>query len=47
MIKLARRSEAEVVSFAFIIELFDLGGAKLLKDTYGIDVQSLVKFPGH
>ena len=47
MIKLARRSGAEVVSFAFIIELFDLGGAKLLKDTYGIDVQSLVKFPGH
>ena len=47
MIKLARKSGAEVVSFAFIIELFDLGGAKLLEDTYGVNVQSLVKFPGH
>ena len=47
MIKLARKSGAEVVSFAFIIELFDLGGAKLLEDKYGVNVQSLVKFPGH
>lgn len=47
MIKLARKSGAEVVSFAFIIELFDLGGAKLLEDTYKVNVQSLVKFPGH
>ena len=47
MIKLVRKSGAEIVSFGFIIELFDLGGAKLLEDTYGVNVQSLVKFPGH
>ena len=47
MIKLARKSGAEIVSFGFIIELFDLGGAKLLEDKYGVNVQSLVKFPGH
>lgn len=47
MIKLARKSGAEIVSFAFIIELFDLGGARMLEETYGVNVQSLVKFPGH
>lgn len=47
MVKLARRLEAEIVSIACIIELFDLGGAKLLKDKYDVDCLTLVKLPGH
>ena len=47
MIKLVEKSGANIVSFAFIIELFDLGGAKRIKDTYGIDSFSLSSFPGH
>ena len=47
MVQLVRQVKAEVVAFAFVIELFDLGGAKLLKDQYNVDVFSLVKFPGH
>ena len=47
MIKLVEKSGANIVSFAFIIELFDLGGAKRIKDTYGIDSFSLISFPGH
>jgi adenine phosphoribosyltransferase len=47
MIKLVEKAGAKVESFAFIIELFDLGGAKLIKDKYNIDCFSLVKFPGH
>lgn len=47
MIELVNRTGAKIISFAFIIELFDLGGAKVLSDKYGVNVQSLVKFPGH
>ncbi len=47
MVKLVRKSGAEIVSFAFIVELFDLGGAKLLEDSFNVNVKSLVKFPGH
>ncbi len=47
MIKLVEKSGANIVSFAFIIELYDLGGAKHIKDTYGIDSFSLIRFPGH
>ena len=47
MVQLVRQVKAEIVAFAFVIELFDLGGAKLLKDQYNVDVFSLVKFPGH
>ncbi|MGN1280510.1 MAG: adenine phosphoribosyltransferase [Succinivibrio sp.] len=47
MIDLVRMTGAKILSFAFIIELFDLGGAKLIEDKYGVNVQSLVKFPGH
>jgi len=36
--------KGEVVSIAFIIELFDLNGKEKLK---GYDIYSLIKFPGH
>ena len=47
MIRLIKRAGAEVVSAAFILELFDLGGAKLIEDKYGVRTVSLVKLPGH
>ncbi|NLK85564.1 MAG: adenine phosphoribosyltransferase [Aeromonadales bacterium] len=47
MIQLVRKLEANIVSFAFVIELFDLGGSKYLKDNFDVDTFSLVKFPGH
>lgn len=46
MVELVKAAKAQVISFAFIIELFDLGGKKVLNDL-GVDVLSLVKFPGH
>lgn len=46
MVELVNQAKAKIVSFAFIIELFDLGGKKVLNDL-GVDVLSLVKFPGH
>ena len=46
MVELVEAAKAQVISFAFIIELFDLGGKKVLNDL-GVDVLSLVKFPGH
>lgn len=47
MIELVKKTSAVIDSFAFIIDLFDLGGAKLIEDKYHVDVLSLVKFPGH
>jgi len=46
MIKLVQKTGAKVISFAFIIELEDLGGAKKIKDLYNIDSFSLVGFKG-
>ncbi len=46
MIKLVKKTGAEVTSFAFIIELSDLGGAGKIKELYGIDSFSLVSFKG-
>ena len=46
MVELVNEAKAKIISFAFIIELFDLGGKKVLNDL-GVDVLSLVKFPGH
>ena len=47
MIKLVEKTGANIISFAFIIELFDLGGAKVIKDNFGVDSFSLISFPGH
>lgn len=47
MVELVKQLNVNIVSFAFVIDLFDLGGSKLLEDKYGIEVFSLVKFPGH
>ena len=47
MIKLTNRLKGEVVSTAFVIELMDLPGRKLIEDKYGLECVSLVKFPGH
>lgn len=47
MIRLARRQQAEVVSVALIIELFDLGGVERIRRDFQVDCFSLLKFPGH
>ncbi len=47
MIKLVQRLKGEVMGAAFVIDLFDLGGAKMLKDSFSVDSFSLLKFPGH
>lgn len=47
MIKLVGRLKGEVVSTAFVIELMDLPGRRLIEDRYGLECVSLVKFPGH
>lgn len=47
MIKLVRRLQGKVVGAAFVLELFDLGGADRIKQSCGVDVVSLLKFPGH
>ncbi|MGN0902723.1 MAG: adenine phosphoribosyltransferase [Succinivibrio sp.] len=47
MIELVRKAGASIDSFAFVMDLFDLGGAKQLEDKYHVEVFSLVKFPGH
>ena len=44
--QLVKKSEGEVAAFLFIINLFDLGGAKKLEDK-GYKTYSLLKFPGH
>ena len=44
--KLVERSEGTVAGFIFVINLFDLGGKKLLEDK-GYKTFSLIDFPGH
>ena len=44
--KLVRRSGGTIVGAAFIIDLPDLGGSKLL-ESHGIQCHSLVAFEGH
>ena len=45
-VRLVRRAGAESVGARFIIDLPELGGRRALEDA-GIDVASLMKFPGH
>ena len=44
--KLVEKSQGVVVAFVFIINLFDLGGAKMLENK-GYKSFSLINFPGH
>ena len=44
--KLVEKSEGKVAGFIFVINLYDLGGIKKLKDK-GYKVSSLIEFPGH
>ena len=44
--KLVRRTEGEIVGAAFVIDLPDLGGTKLLQ-SQGIKVHTLMAFDGH
>ena len=44
--KLVEKSDGEVCGFVFIINLFDLGGKKLLEKK-GYKTFSLIDFPGH
>ena len=44
--KLVEKSGGKVAGFIFVINLFDLGGVKKLKDK-GYEVFSLIEFPGH
>lgn len=43
IVKLVRQAGAEVVGFAFLVELVDLGGREKLKD---FEVRSLIQFEG-
>jgi adenine phosphoribosyltransferase len=43
---LLRRTGAIVENAAFVIDLFDLGGAEKLREL-GVTIESLVPFPGH
>jgi adenine phosphoribosyltransferase len=45
-IRLLRKAGASVSQAQFLVDLPDLGGAKLLRDD-GVDVSALVSFPGH
>jgi adenine phosphoribosyltransferase len=45
-VKLVRRSGGTIVGAAFVIDLPDLGGVKLLQ-SHGIDCHALVAFEGH
>jgi len=45
-IKLLQRTECEVISAAFVIDLPDLGGAKRI-ESLGVPVTSLIAFSGH
>lgn len=47
MIRLVQREGGEIAGCAFVIELEGLNGRKALVDKYGVDVKSLVTFPGH
>ena len=44
--KLVKMSGGQVAGFIFVINLFDLGGKKLLEDK-GYKSHSLMDFPGH
>ena len=44
--KLVEKSGGEVAAFLFVINLFDLGGKKLLENK-GYKALSLIDFPGH
>ena len=44
--KLVEKSDGQVSGFVFVINLFDLGGKKLLQKK-GYKVFSLIDFPGH
>ena len=44
--KLVEKLKAKVVAFIFVIDLYDLGGKKVLYKK-GYKVESLIKFPGH
>ena len=44
--KLVEKSGGEVCAFVFAINLFDLGGKKILEDK-GYKTHSLMEFPGH
>ena len=44
--KLVKKSQGEVAGFIFVINLFDLGGKKLLEKK-GYKTFSLIDFPGH
>ena len=44
--KLVQKSEGTVSGFVFVINLFDLGGKKLLENK-GYKTFSLIEFPGH
>tara|TARA_B100002019_G_scaffold113716_1_gene97883 strand:- start:61 stop:588 length:528 start_codon:yes stop_codon:yes gene_type:complete len=44
--KLIEISNGNVAAFIFVIDLFDLNGAKSLKKN-GFNVESLMEFPGH
>ena len=44
--KLIEISGGKVAGFIFVINLFDLPGAKLLKNK-GYKTESLIEFPGH
>jgi len=44
--KLVEKSQGEVAGFLFVINLFDLGGKKLLEKK-GYKTFSLIDFPGH
>ncbi|MFN3868942.1 MAG: adenine phosphoribosyltransferase, partial [Hyphomicrobiaceae bacterium] len=45
-IKLIRRSGGDIVGATFIVDLPELGGAKLVRG-HGIDVHALMAFEGH
>ena len=44
--KLVEKSGGKVAGFIFVINLYDLGGIKKLKEK-GYEVFSLIDFPGH
>jgi adenine phosphoribosyltransferase len=44
--KLVEKSEGKVTGFLFVINLFDLGGKKLLEGN-GYKIFNLIDFPGH
>ena len=44
--KLVERSGGKVAGFIFVINLYDVGGIKKLKDK-GYEALSLMEFPGH